>query len=225
MKLTAKELFKKLTDEKLEQYTRAITFNLAGVSVKMNTTDTVGITLQAWLKQYLINNNIYFFEPYNTQEFPDFYLNDKDTTKHMLEVKAFNYERTPAFDIANFESYCASIKEKPYYLNADYIIFGYLMSEPGDITIKKIWLHKIWEIAGTSTNFPLKTQVKRNMIYNIRPNSSFKIGKPSPFNNADDFLKAIYQTLIKYKGLSFANDWKSTLFINYAYYFGNKLIF
>ena len=225
MKLTAKELFKRLNDENLEQYEGAIIFNLAGVSVKIDTTDTVGITLQAWLKQYLLNKKIYFSEPHNTQEFPDFYLDDTEPTKHMLEVKAFNYERTPAFDIANFESYCDSIKNNVYRLDADYLVFGYSMSESGNITIKKIWLHKIWEIAGTSNEYALRTQVKRGMIYNIRPNNEFKLDKTGPFATSDKFLKAIYKTLVKYKGRKFANEWKETLANNYFAYFKKKLPF
>lgn len=116
--ITAQQLISNLNNLHLERQIGVISFNLAGVSVKINTTDTVGITLQAWLKQYLIDNNIYFSEPANTQEFPDFFLDNKDAYKHMLEVKAFNYNATPAFDIANFESYCSSVKEKPYRLDA-----------------------------------------------------------------------------------------------------------
>lgn len=202
-----------------------ITFNLAGISVIINTTDTVGITLQAWLKQFFINNDIYFSEPQNTQEFPDFFLNPHQPYQHMLEVKAFNYDRTPAFDIANFESYCDSVKEKVFRLDADYLIFGYLMDSSGNITIKKIWLKKIWEIAGDSARYPLKTQIKRNMIYNIRPNTAFKSEQKVPFNSKDEFLFAIYQTLISYKGKSFADEWKNTLSINYSRYYGTNLSF
>ena len=54
----------------------SITFTLNGITVKINTTDTVGITIQAWLKQYLIENNFYQREPNNTQEFPDFFLGE-----------------------------------------------------------------------------------------------------------------------------------------------------
>lgn len=224
-KITAQQLFSNLSNLHLERQIGVISFNLAGVSVKINTTDTVGITLQAWLKQFLIDNDIYFFEPANTQEFPDFFLDNVDAKKHMLEVKAFNYNATPAFDIANFESYCSSVKEKPYRLDADYLIFGYVMNDSGDITVKKVWLHKIWEIAGTSERFPLKTQVKRDMIYNIRPNTDFKTGHKGPFKSKDDFLKAIYQTLAIYKGKSFADDWKKTLATNYKNFFGNNLPF
>ena len=224
-KVTAQQLHSNLVNLHLDRQVGIISFNLAGVSVKIDTTDTVGITLQAWLKQYLIDNNIYFSEPANTQEFPDFFLDDNNSYAHMLEVKAFNYNATPAFDIANFESYCSSVKEKPYRLDADYLIFGYVMSDSGDITVKKVWLHKIWQIAGTSQRFPLKTQVKRDMIYNIRPNTDFKLGRKGPFNSKDDFLLAIYKTLVVYKGKAFADDWKNTLSINYKNYYGISLPF
>lgn len=224
-KITAQELCTALGNLHLERQVGVISFNLAGVSVKIDTTDTVGITLQAWLKQYLTDNNIYFSEPANTQEFPDFFLDNNEAFKHMLEVKAFNYNATPAFDIANFESYCSSVKEKPYRLDADYLIFGYTMNDSGDITVRKIWLHKIWQIAGKSQRFPLKTQVKRDMIYNIRPNTDFKVGNKGPFHSKDDFLLAIYKTLEIYKGKSFADDWKRTLSINYKDYYGYNLPF
>lgn len=224
-KITAQELYTALGNLHLERQIGVISFNLAGVSVKIDTTDTVGITLQAWLKQYLTDNDIYFSEPANTQEFPDFFLDNNEAFKHMLEVKAFNYNAAPAFDIANFESYCSSVKEKPYRLDADYLIFGYTMNDSGDITVKKVWLHKIWQIAGTSQRFPLKTQVKRDMIYNIRPNTDFKAGNKGPFRSKDDFLLAIYKTLVIYKGKSFADDWKQTLSTNYKKYYGCNLPF
>lgn len=223
--ITAQQLFFKLANLHLECKYGSICFNLAGVSVTINTTDTVGITLQAWLKQYFTDNNIFFLEPTNTQEFPDFFLDNHEPYKHMLEVKAFNYNATPAFDIANFDSYCSSVKEKPYRLDADYLIFGYTMNESGNITVKKIWLHKIWQIAGTSQRFALKTQVKRGMIYNIRPNNDFKVGNNGPFHSKDEFLLAIYQTLVSYKGKAFADDWKLALSINYQRYYGYKLPF
>ncbi len=98
---------------------------MADITVKIDTTDTVGITLQAWLKQYLINNKIAFCEPLNTQEFPDFFLDDVASNQHMLEIKAFNYNATPAFDIANFESYCIQTlkKEDPDHLNQKMLFF------------------------------------------------------------------------------------------------------
>ena len=102
-KLTAKQLYDRLNDSLLGEVGE-IVFDLAGVSVKIDTTDSVGITLQSWLKQYLSDNNIYFSQPLNTQEFPDFFLDNDSMEKNLLEVKSFNYDATPAFDIANFDS-------------------------------------------------------------------------------------------------------------------------
>lgn len=224
-KMTAEQLYYRLIDLNLSESTGKITFNLAGVSVDIDTTDTVGIILQAWLKQYMINNDIFFLEPSNTQAFPDFYLDEEIPPYPMLEVKAFNYDRTPAFDIANFGSYCTSVCKKPFILDADYLIFGYTMDDYGNISIERIWLHKIWEIAGDSRYYPLKTQVKRGMIYNIRPNSSFKSNQPGPFTCKEDFLNAIYLTLLKYRGRSVANMWITKLSRNYYRFYGYELSF
>mgnify|MGYP003294394686 CR=1 FL=1 len=219
--LTAREIYDKLLDEHIIDKPGKITFNLAGVSVTMNTTDTVGITLQSWLKQWMIDNDIYFHEPSNTQSFPDFYL-DECETKNLLEVKAFNYEATPAFDIANYESYLESVSENAYRLNADYIIFGYTMDEDGTVKIKRIWLKKIWEIAGISQKWPLRVQDKRGMIYNIRPNSEFKKDQPVPFQNDEDFLNASYETHVKYKGVEEANKWLIKMIEDYTEWFNRK---
>lgn len=223
--INAETLYERLLKLNLKQTKGEIIFNLGNVSVKISTTDTVGITLQAWLKQYLLDNKIYFKEPSNTQEFPDFFLNPNSIIDNMLEIKAFKYDATPAFDIANFESYCSAVKEKPFRLDADYLIFGYTMSDLGDITIEKIWLHKIWEIAGISEKYPLKTQVKRDMIYNIRPNTNFKKDEKGPFNKKEDFLLAIYDTLVKYKDRKFADNWKKTLEINYKKFYNQNIKF
>lgn len=201
----------------------SIYFNLAGVCLKVDGTDTVGKTIQEWLKEYLKTKNTYFREPANTQAFPDFFLSEKND-ENLLEIKSFHYTKTPAFDIANFDSYCAKIEFEPYCLYADYLVFGYEMIN-GNISIEDIWLKKIWEIAGTSARFPLKTQVKRDVIYNIRPNSDFKKGKPSVFKNEKDFLIAVEGTIRKYKGNSRAREWKNNFCENYKNHFGKEISF
>ena len=50
------------------------------------------------------------------------------------------------FDIANFESYCKSLSENPERLYADYLIIGYELKK-AKLTIKDVWLKKIWEIS------------------------------------------------------------------------------
>ena len=222
MKVTAKQLYQLLLKSNIIGKPGKITFNLAGVSITMNTTDTVGITLQAWLKQWLIDNDIYFREPENTQLFPDFYLSENNDSD-LLEIKAFNYDATPGFDIANYESYLASVCVKSYRINADYIIFGYTMDSIGTVKIEKIWLKKIWELAGKSKNWPLKVQNKRGVIYNIRPNSEFKKDKTPPFKDKTDFLDAAYKTQVKYRGVEAANKWLIKLIEDYCERYNEKL--
>ena len=221
---TSQEIFTMLLEEVLEQPGKII-FSLAGIPVVINTTDTVGNSIQSWLKQWMNIKGIYSDEPMNTQEFPDFYLSATNRQEHMLEVKAFNYDASPAFDIANYESYVKSVSEKPYRLGADYLIFGYKMDKDGTIKIKKIWLKKIWEIAGKSTRYALNTQVKKDVIYNIRPNGKFKRDKDGPFKSKEEFLQAIYETQMKYRGKDNADKWKETLKTNYKAYYHIDLVF
>ena len=148
--ISAQTLYKNLLQSGIIGKTGSITFTLNGVTVKINTTDTVGITLQAWLKQYLVENNFYQREPNNTQEFPDFYLGE-DNVHNMLEIKAFHYSRTPAFDIANFESYCDSVKEKPT-----------LFKEIIDVYMKKRNLTSLEEVANAVN---IGIDVLKNFFY------------------------------------------------------------
>jgi type-2 restriction enzyme nlaIV len=43
--------------------------------------------------------------------------------------------------------YASEIQEKPYMLDVDYLILGYDMSDDGVVTIKDVWLKKVWQIA------------------------------------------------------------------------------
>ena len=153
MEKTANEIFNLLNSSIIDKVGRII-FSLGDISVTIDTTDTVGNSLQRWLKEWLIKNDIYEHEPQNTQEFPDFFLSQENEKDHMLEVKAFNYKKVPAFDIANYESYIASVAEKPYRLSADYIVFGYTMDSDGIIQIKKLWLKKFGKLQGKVKNIP-----------------------------------------------------------------------
>lgn len=220
-KLTSIDVYNKLKNIDWENCYGMIIFDMANVTTQITATDTVGMTLQSWLKEYFIKNNIYFREQSNTQEFPDFFL-DESNLDHMLEIKSFNYNRTPAFDIANFDSYCDSVKEAPYRLYADYLIFGYEMTKDAKIYIRDIWLKKIWEIAGTSKRFKLKTQVKRDVIYNIRPSSDFKYYRESPFKNEAEFIDALYHTIKKYKSAKQADEWLNDFKNSYFNYYNKK---
>jgi len=222
--LDSQEIYNKLKKQNIINAKGQINFSLGGVSVTLNSTDTVGNTIQSWLKEWFISNDIYFSEPKNSQAFPDFYLSE-DKQKGLLEIKAFNYNATPAFDIANFESYCDSVMKNPFRLNADYLIFGYTMTD-GVVEIKDIWLKKIWEISGTSERFPLRVQVKRDMIYNIRPKKWYSTRLTPSFKTKENFLFAIYETLKKYEHSKINEEqWLAELKDNYAIEFDKDLDF
>lgn len=51
-----------------------------------------------------------------------------------MEVKAFNRNACPGFDIADFKMYSDEIIHKPYMLDVDYLIFGYDMDDNGNVT-------------------------------------------------------------------------------------------
>lgn len=227
-KVNAKQLYDLLIEKNVIGATGKIVFEMANIPVQISTTDTVGQSIQSWLKQWMIHHKIYFTEPESTQVFPDFILDDNNMKNNLLEVKAFNYDASPAFDIANFESYCTSLVTKAYRLDADYLIFGYSMNN-GTITIKDIWLKKIWEISSTSSNHALRVQDKRGTIYNIRPckwyGTNTRRNAISPFKNKEDFILAIYKTLKNYKNTSINCDtWIKSVVDNYKLHTSNNLV-
>lgn len=222
--INAQQLYNLLLENGILDYNGQIKFKLGDTEATIKTRDTIGNSLQSWLGQWLTDNNYYYSEPDNTQEFPDFYLHPTELKTNMLELKSFNNDASPAFDIANFESYCQSLRTKPYRLDADYLIMGYTMDkETGNIKIKNIWLRKIWQISGSSATFALKTQVKRGMVYNIRPIVWYSTNITNGFNSVEEFVKAIYLTLKDYKGNDFAEGWLTDVRNSYREYYGKEI--
>lgn len=221
--LDAKKLYNLLINENIKESKGHITFKLASTETVIKCRDIIGNSLQSWLGTWLEEHNIFYFTSDNTQEFPDFYLDFDNAKDNMLELKTFNYNATPAFDIANFESYVDSLRTNAYRLNADYLIMGYTLDEEdGTIVIKDLWLKKIWEISGPSNRFALTTQVKRGMIYNIRP-KNFTKNSDHCFSNKEEFIKAIYDTLKEYKDLEFANKWLNDFKYSYKEYYNKEI--
>jgi type II restriction enzyme len=138
--------------------------------------------------------NVEFEENTNSQTFPDFHLDTENKKKGLLEVKTFDWDRGPGFDLANFDSYCNSLLENAYRIDSDYLIFAYQM-EGSQITIKNVWLKKIWELSCPSGTYPIKVQEKKQVIYNLRPatwyseRTTFK-----PFSSKEEFLSALNET-------------------------------
>ncbi len=194
--ITAEELVNELLQSGIYDAEGRITMELNGTSVEIKENDTVGNILQEWLGQWLKDNDIYFRPP-EGQSFPDFYLQESNEVG-LCEMKAYCAKRTPAFDIANFDSYWKSIELNPRRLDSDYIIFAY-SSNDGIIKIEKIFLKKVWEITSATKDFPLKCQRKNGQIYNIRPCSfNSKRTKVPAFSSKEEFLAALYRTVLSH---------------------------
>lgn len=165
-------------------------FELSQIKTIISNNSVVGDVIQEWLKFFMNSQNIKFRVPNNTQEFPDFYMDENDDRVDLMEVKCFTV--SPNFDIANFLSYCTSLTNSPYRLDSNYLIFEYSRLHNDKIRIKNIWLKKIWEICCPSDRTPIRLQIKKGQIYNIRPatwysdKTTFK-----PFKTRLEFVNAL----------------------------------
>ena len=105
MKLTPQEVFNRLVDvDKIQSAEGQIRFFLGNVDIIVKQRDVVGNIIQEWLEGWLTKNNIEFAPNINTQMPPDIYLNPEDKKNNLLEVKAFNRDASPGFDIADFKT-------------------------------------------------------------------------------------------------------------------------
>ncbi|NDP21773.1 MAG: NgoBV family restriction endonuclease [Paludibacter sp.] len=224
-KVTANEIYELLlNDFKIKEQIGSVEIILGGISAKYSGKDAIGDLLQQWLGEWLKQKNFYSRTRINTQEFPDFLLTEDDKSG-FLEVKTFNANATPAFDIANFDSYNKSLLKKPERLDADYLIFGYKMID-SVLSIDNLWLKKVWEIAGTSGANPVNMQTKNSQPYNLRPIKWYaKRAKNKPFEDKISFLNAISETLDKYSHStsSYSENWLQNIKDKYFENTGIKL--
>jgi len=130
MKYTAQDLYDKLVNNyKIIGETGSIKFTVKDLSILIKTKDSVGNLIQEWLKAWFMESNIDFDENTNSQTFPDFLLDRDNHSKGLLEVKSFDFQRGPGFDLANFDSYCNSLITHAYRLDSDYLIIAYQMDD------------------------------------------------------------------------------------------------
>lgn len=198
--MTAKELYKLLIDSGIKNGSGSMNFNFLGSSITVTAKSAVGYVFQDWLERWMDSNNIKYSKNPNSQEWPDFFLEpDNDNTKGLVEIKTFDVEEGPNFDIANFDAYQRSLKTNAYRLDADYLIFCYQLDKDGKFCIKDLWLKKVWDISSPSGKMPLKCQVKQNVIVNIRPAKWYSSGiKNEVFGTKKKFVEAINKTLLEF---------------------------
>lgn len=186
--------------------------------------------LEDWLRQnyieYVINEDHSLIPPY-------VFLDPQDKKHNLMEVKAFNYAANPGFDIADFRMYEREIKEKPWMLDVDYLVFGYDMSEDGVVTVRNLWLKKVWEIcrpmlSGSGKNkviWPLNLQIKQGVVHKIRPAKWYGVSRSfKTFECVEDFLSAVEETVYKNKDTrDDGPSWLDGTLRNYEAFYGKQL--
>jgi hypothetical protein len=225
MKLDAQQLYSRLVnDYQIIGEKGVINFSLKDLTISVETKDTVGNLLQEWLKAWLRKENIDFEENTNSQTFPDFLLDKNNHKLGLLEVKSFDWKRGPGFDLANFDSYCTSLLTCAYRIDSNYLIFAYQM-EGSVITIKDVWIKKIWELACPSGTYPIKVQEKKSVIYNLRPSIWYsERSKFKPFASKEEFLTALNETRYQYPQTRHTNGhWLNNVVKNYFEHTGISL--
>ena len=102
MKLTAKEVYERLlNDDKILTQQGRITFKFSNVDIIVKQRDVVGNIMQEWLEGWLRHNDIEYATNDNKPMPPDVFLDPQNKKHNLAEVKAFNYDARPGFDIAD----------------------------------------------------------------------------------------------------------------------------
>lgn len=226
MRLTAEQIYEKLLNEdKILTVKGQIKFFLGNVDIVVTQKDVVGNIMQEWLEGWLKKNEIEYLPSTNPQMPPDFYLNPDNKQENLLEVKAFNYKVSPGFDIADFNAFQQEVVREPYMLNVQYLIFGYEMSDDGVVTIKKIWLKKLWEITRPMKTWPLNLQIKRNVVHKIRPAKWYaNRGTFKTFECLEDFLAALEECIYKNPDTRHnAADWETKMINSFKSFYNKEL--
>ena len=222
MKFTAQDVYNKLmNDDQILTSSGQIVFKFGDIGIIVKQKDVVGNIMQEWVKEWLAQNRITYEISQNTQMPPDFYLDPSDKTVDLLEVKAFDNNRGPGFDIADFRMFAAEAIDKPYMLDADYLIFGYVMNN-GVVRIKNLFLKKVWEITCSSADWPMKLQVKQNVVHKIRPSTWYSSKVTfKPFTCLEHFVSALEQTVYQNADTRhMAGKWQNRFLKSYQDHYG-----
>lgn len=227
MRLTSQEIYDKLVNEdKILELKGQIKFCLGDVSIIVRQKDVVGNIIQEWLQGWMKERKIEYAPSENTQMPPDFFLNPDNKKQDLLEVKAFNRSASPGFDIGDFQMYEEEIRDKPYMLDVNYLIFGYDMSDTGVVTIKDLWLKKVWQITRRMGKWPINLQVNKGVVKKIRPGVWYTTKKSDypMFRSLEHFISAIEETVYQNpKTHDSASMWKKNFLESYKKYYGESL--
>lgn len=180
-----------LAVKKIKNEMGVITITIGGIPQISSSNDIIGNCIQEWIPQWLEDNGLEMKANPYSQQFPDFIarLGGKE---YAMEVKCWNGNNSPAFDLANFDGFYRAVYENPDMLNAEYLIFSYEPTRHG-FKITDIFLKNIWEITSSSRNYPIGLQVKQGSPYAIRP-YPFHRHPSKSFSSRKEFIEAIQAT-------------------------------
>lgn len=185
----------------------SIMIYVGGIPQVSKSNDIVGNSLQEWLPAWFKDNGLNLTPNEQTQAFPDFvaHFDDHDVD---MDIKCWNFTNSPAFDIANFDSFYVTMYKNPNKIMAKYLVIGYLPNEHG-FTIEYVGLKNIWDLMGSTKSKPLNLQLKKGRPYAIRP-INFQKNPNAAFGNVEDVLQAVVKTRENHPltEVSFTpNDW------------------
>lgn len=222
--LTPQQVYDKLVDdERILTQKGRISFSFGSVQIIVKQKDVVGNLLQEWLQGWFDKNSIYYDVNTNSQMPPDFFLKPGSKKESLLEVKAFNRHASPGFDIADFNMYQKELIESPWMLDANYLIFGYDMSDKGVVTVKDLWIKKVWEISRSMAKWPLNLQIKKKTVHKIRPGAWYRSATKT-FKTKEHFLSAVEETVWQNPATrEQSGDWKNKFQDSYMKYFKKKI--
>ena len=208
-----------ITQHRIIGQTGAISFNYAGFQSFVISKDIIGNTIQDWFGQWLISKGLVWEMGVHSQSWPDFILSDGTH----LEVKTFDSNAGPNFDLANFDAFIRSLWEGHVArLDTAHLVFSYI-SDPqsGVITINNFWVKNMWELTGSSPKNILSLQVKQNQPVNIRP-KNWRSPAVSLFTSRQEFVLALSQVVTRYRNAEFP-DWYTVVENHYVRLFGRPL--
>jgi hypothetical protein len=139
-----------------------------------------------------IKEKINDFEEGPKQLSPDYYGMNKE---YEFENKAFF--KNPGFDIANFKSYISQLcEDNGVYrkiFKTKYLIFEYSINDDKHIVIEKFHYLNVFNLVSYEGKYPISIQVKKDVWYNIRPDSVKNWYKPDKTPNK--FIDKIIQSI------------------------------
>ena len=225
--ITARELYRILIfNYRIKSLAGKINFQLGDISVAIKRRDVIGDIMQKWVEECLKRSRIDFLANPKVQMPPDIFLDPENLRRDWLEIKAFNREKSPKFSIADFNFFIKELIKRPWHLEADYLIFGYILNkETGFLYIQDIWLKKIWEITATTSKRPLTVHIKKGVIREIRPckwysdKNSIKV-----FECLEDFLSAFIETLYENSDThDYAPKWRKKFIQSYKKHYEKEI--